>query len=933
MNWGKVLAGSIYAELLKYSKALQPWQRDALRRLTEVETLSSADIDELTNIAFVYQLKKAKGLIDDKTVMDPPNAVPLDKIHLPSTSTQSPPVSLVSVKHIQGVNRLRAGAELTLKPKGLNIVFGTNGVGKSGYTRILKRSCHSRYPEVVRGNVFEAESLEPIARVSYLLGEEEQHHEWHLSEASSDPHLPRVAVYDSKTAMNHVSSKGATLTVTPEGLELLTNLVRVYNAVTAEAKHRIAVVQATVSPSVISEAVDPSVAAALGKLGNDGGYLAVQTLAVLDEKELADLKALPMLISQQKSTSQAVRLAEAQGRASQATSQIQRIETLSEKVSAGQVQALREIWNRLNVIGTEQSVLQKHDFTSEAVDGVMSPYWRTMWDAAKKYADEVAYPEHQFPSPDMSHCVLCHQPMNNEIHERLRRFSEAMKVDLSAEKRLKSDQAQQILDGIRTATSDENFDENLLAILAEEDPAAVQQLKADIKTAKTLLGPSAGLGYGSRSSIQDLTAPFIEGAVVEDGSGSPVLGFPISGSLDGAVIRLNKVAEARKAEVKRIQDETPDGSQLAEQEKRLLNLEERHRLASVLPELKNLNNRLLHVQALQSVISEAFTTQLSLKSGSLSQTYVNKVAHDFRQNLRILEGTEGSGTTEPRIKVDLIASKVTKGVSQTAFTIQGAVDAKTFAEGVLSEGELRMVSLSGFLADVATSGDGSAIIFDDPMNSLDQDYQIRVARRLVKEARGRQVVIFTHSLPFVGALLHEGIKKDWQAQIDEGIESPVQVTHSYIQIVQRTETGTGQQVGTAGNIKGSFGPLMELLEQQLYQSAKRLYDDANEEAYALACDTFATNLRMAWEYAVEEIVVNGIVARNKPGVSTSHLNTLLTLDITDVVAVNRGMDLSSFYVHATAEGNEQPLPTPEQLYQRLTDLRLWAKDYRRRRDS
>lgn len=66
------------------------------------------------------------------------------------------------------------------------------------------------------------------------------------------------------------------------------------------------------------------------------------------------------------------------------------------------------------------------------------------------------------------------------------------------------------------------------------------------------------------------------------------------------------------------------------------------------------------------------------------------------------------------------------------------------------EGELRTVSLSAFLSDVAGSGDGSAIRFDDPMNSLDQEYQIGVAKRLAKEARTRQMIVFTHSTPFAG---------------------------------------------------------------------------------------------------------------------------------------------------------------------------------------
>lgn len=73
---------------------------------------------------------------------------------------------------------MRTNTDLTLSSKGLNIVFGLNGVGKSGYTRILKSSCHTRHPESILGNVFLADNVEARATIDYLLGDEERSHEW-----------------------------------------------------------------------------------------------------------------------------------------------------------------------------------------------------------------------------------------------------------------------------------------------------------------------------------------------------------------------------------------------------------------------------------------------------------------------------------------------------------------------------------------------------------------------------------------------------------------------------------------------------------------------------------------------------------------------------------------------------------------------------------
>lgn len=79
-------------------------------------------------------------------------------------------------------------------------------------------------------------------------------------------------------------------------------------------------------------------------------------------------------------------------------------------------------------------------------------------------------------------------------------------------------------------------------------------------------------------------------------------------------------------------------------------------------------------------------------------------------------------------------------------------------EQILSEGETRIVALAAFLADITGSNQVAPFIFDDPISSLDQDFEERVVARLVELAQTRQVIIFTHRLSLV-ALLDAAIKK------------------------------------------------------------------------------------------------------------------------------------------------------------------------------
>ena len=69
-------------------------------------------------------------------------------------------------------------------------------------------------------------------------------------------------------------------------------------------------------------------------------------------------------------------------------------------------------------------------------------------------------------------------------------------------------------------------------------------------------------------------------------------------------------------------------------------------------------------------------------------------------------------------------------------------------EDVFSEGEQNIASLAGFLAETKMYDHKNGIILDDPVTSLDHLYREKVAKRLVHEAKERQVIIFTHDLVF-----------------------------------------------------------------------------------------------------------------------------------------------------------------------------------------
>ena len=72
---------------------------------------------------------------------------------------------------------------------------------------------------------------------------------------------------------------------------------------------------------------------------------------------------------------------------------------------------------------------------------------------------------------------------------------------------------------------------------------------------------------------------------------------------------------------------------------------------------------------------------------------------------------------------------------------------------VLSEGEQKVIALADFIAETNVTTISRGIIFDDPVNSLDENRKSLIAKRLVELSNEKQVLVFTHDLVFVSSLI------------------------------------------------------------------------------------------------------------------------------------------------------------------------------------
>lgn len=253
------------------------------------------------------------------------------------------------------------------------------------------------------------------------------------------------------------------------------------------------------------------------------------------------------------------------------------------------------------------------------------------------------------------------------------------------------------------------------------------------------------------------------------------------------------------------------------------------------------------------------------------------------------------------------------GVPRYQIELEGPASRRVKAAEILSEGEHRVIALAGFLAELETSGDQSALIFDDPVSSLDHNWRGAVAARLVEEAERRQIVVFTHDLVFL-LMLQEAAN-----------ERNVDLKHWRL-VRREPNTGIPVEEPPGRRVNSRIGDLNRRV--QAAGAWKRREGDA---AYEPLAKGIYRMLRDAWERAVEEVLLDGIVERFGREIQTKKLRSVSDITEDDVQVVNQNMAKCSRYVHDEAAAINASVPDPEEIQDDIRTLKEWCSSIRSRR--
>lgn len=853
-------------EILKWASGRPDWQQDALRRLGLQGHLTDQDKDEL-----YAMLKGEHDLLPSGETIKP---APLSADHLPSFGTDTDELVLLSVSDVENAMFLKPKETLEFSPTGITLIYGNNGSGKSGYSRILKRVTRARgqKSQKILPNVFDEnyEDTPPAkAKICFSLvnsdSSEEKEFNWEEGQPGNDL-LACIRVFDNRAAAVYVNDKSE-LAFVPFNLDLLEQLAAMCN----ELRQRIDNEKTkfnTRCEEIIESIPDEGTARNyVNNLNAETKKDEIVNATKWDEKTDGD-KLNGIFSKLTDAAKQAVELRNRESRCKNLHQRILKIETSLDENHKDQLETLKK-----GATGKREAAnkLSKEAFQNEPLAKTGDDPWRTLWVAAREYSTKSAYPDQSFPVLDGEEprCVLCQQPLTDEGTNRLKRFRDFVESTVEQEAK----EAEKVLDSakqqIEKVNVDQtNDDEILNREISTENPKIAETLKEFFSSSKTR------------------KAELIK--ALDNGDFTKLASAPkkVSSEFLTYINELENRAKALEQTLK------PEEKAILENE--YASLLGRKTLAMHKDTINRLVEHLADIEKFKKCLRALNTKSITDKKKMLEKEFLHK---PFRDKLH------------EELKTLGVEQKVTLGFSaERAVTFQKSQLAGTKFDQlgeVLSEGEHRAVALACFLSEVQQLPGKPPIVVDDPVSSLDHIRRAAIINRLIKEGKHRQVIILTHDLTFYVDM--EAKAAEYQVPLKQSSLSRVNEGCGHVEV--------DEIPWPTKDIKKRL-----LFLESILPNLKAKYE-ASDPSYRDEARSFGVKLRETWERVIEEGVFKKVTIRFRRSIDTLRLREV---SLNDEIwqDIHWGITRSSHWAHDEPETTGDPPPTPDELSGEINNIRV-----------
>lgn len=843
-------------DILAWAAERALWIQDALRRLAQSERLSKADRNEL-----VAMIRKEHGLA---VKSPPPSPIPLIAYHLgPRGSTGFSDTRILGIQDIRHVGRMAGGETLLFGRDGLSAIYGDNGAGKSGYTRIFRRVGSGRGDDLkkkILPDVFaEGPAGEARAEIKVERGGAVTQFCWCASNPNA--HIPGLCVFDSDATHAYVDA-GNAIELLPFNIDIILRLREFCDDARSEFEAEKQTIDDQWQESYPDLPKDTHAENIVQNLSADTTANEIEEFGVLRPERMERFEALSSLVAVPRE------------RLKTLTSLLPIIESAAPVLAAAEALLEDDALEGILSLDREATRLWQAaaDADTHLLEGhdlpVGNPAWKKMWEAAREFSETLVHPGHVFPNTQsQARCPLCQQELDDIARIRLLRLEDYV----SSKLRKEADNAASL-----ALTRKAELDEK---IKAAEDALSKLDLSKENKSLATDLSIWLPAAKARRASLDQWL----------NGKGclapSPI---KVAARLANMVATVsddmaNFVAGDNVREAKAVVDEFRELQAWLE-----LGQHKREILARV--------QDLVRIKKLDACIASTSSTAVTRFFNALKDRYLS-------DTLLRAYNKEISSLNLNRLKVT-VTPKNARDSAKFLIDLKGRKHTTSKLSEILSEGERSALSLAAFLAEQSIGGGAGSLVFDDPVSSLDHEWATMIAKRLAEEAKKRQIIVFTHDLVFY----------DMLCTATDRAKVPI----SFQRLFRRNDSGTSGHVDPVPSnwksqkVKDRISHLKPLIK------AARSKANISPDDYEFDTKGIYGRMRDTWERLVEELLFHKVVQRFQKGVSTSELR-YLTADPEILERIEMAMTRTSTFSHDNAVATDQ-IPQPDELDADMKEL-------------
>lgn len=681
-------------EVKKFADGLPYWAKYLAEKILSGNAISDKDIE--TSYSYLLEKLNLKEESEKSGIKINYNA---------TTGNYKPDLLLRKLESVEGVNALIENQTIDFSPN-LTIIYGANGSGKSGYARLLKKVFYSKAPEEILQNIHTKDAQKPVNAKFTFKSNNKDISLFYSQKDNAE--FKQFAVFDGKGLFKQLAEKNE-FEFRPAGLSFFAEYTNAVNQVEKKLNSDIAIKNSGNTTDDLSALFD----------GESEIKTIVQNLN--SQTNIDDLKKYTPFSNEDKAEKEKIQkqydelLLASKGK----EKELKNLESLKKQLGENKtsIENLNKYFEGDYIAKIKEAItdcIRKtatakaegiENFKTHKIEGIGTEEWKKFIIVAEAFAKKQKSENKVYPE-NGDNCILCQQPLSEDAEKLITNYWQFIKS--VAEENAKK--AKESLEKVKQAFEKLNFDlfpqDNTLTVwLAEKYPNELEVLKKKISEQKIL-------AQNIVSDIQNKTAN--ERAEIKISTEKHIT---IGAAIDESI---------------KIIKEDEQAKQLTELLKSKTLLEHKDKFNTHFSKFENyVNNRLWLKKAAKVNFAKRKITDTEK---ALSDKYFNqKYIIVFNEECQKLNGNFG-------IDINHTGSA---GKSYRQLKLKGRNP-----NTVLSEGEQKVIAIADFLAEIQLSEINRGIVFDDPVNSLDNDRKKQIAERLANQAISKQVIIFTHDLVF-----------------------------------------------------------------------------------------------------------------------------------------------------------------------------------------